>query len=58
MVRGEFFRLRPSRGRKKTRVLLEQTTVIDPDRHERSARSLDADELRAVGEALSLLLGL
>jgi mRNA interferase MazF len=41
-----------------TRVLVEQTTVVDPQRLGRSAGRLDANELRAVDEALLLLLGL
>jgi mRNA interferase MazF len=41
-----------------TRVLVEQTTVVDPERLGRSAGRLDASELRAVDEALALLLGL
>jgi mRNA interferase MazF len=41
-----------------TRVLVEQTTVVDPERLGRSAGRLDADELRAVDEALMLVLGL
>ncbi len=41
-----------------TRVLVEQTTVVDPVRLGRSAGRLDADELRAVDEALALVLGL
>ena len=41
-----------------TRVLVEQTTVVDPQRLGRSAGRLDADELRAVDEALALILGL
>jgi len=41
-----------------TRVLVEQTTVVDPQRLGRSAGRLDAHELRAVDEALMLLLGL
>lgn len=41
-----------------TRVLVEQTTVVDPERLGRSAGRLDADELRSVDEALALLLGL
>ena len=41
-----------------TRVLVEQTTVVDPQRLGRSAGRLDADELRAVDEALALVLGL
>jgi mRNA interferase MazF len=41
-----------------TRVLVEQTTVVDPARLGRSAGRLDAAELRAVDEALELVLGL
>jgi mRNA interferase MazF len=40
-----------------TRVLVEQTTVVDPQRLGRSAGRLDPDELRAVDQALTLLLG-
>ena len=41
-----------------TLVLVEQTTVVDPQRLGRSAGRLDVAELRAVDEALSSLLGL
>jgi mRNA interferase MazF len=41
-----------------TRVLVEQTTVVDPQRLGRSAGRLEADELRAVDEALALVLAL
>ncbi len=41
-----------------TRVLVEQTTVVDPERLGRSAGRLDANELRSVDEALTLVLGL
>ena len=41
-----------------TRVLVEQTTVIDPQRLGRSAGRLDAGELRAVDDALTIVLGL
>lgn len=41
-----------------TRILVEQTTVVDPARLGRSAGRLDSDELRAVDEALALVLGL
>jgi len=41
-----------------TRVLVEQTTVVDPQRLGRSAGRLAAAELRAVDEALVLVLGL
>ena len=40
------------------RVLVEQTTVVDPGRLGRSAGRLEAGELRAVDEALMLVLGL
>ncbi len=43
---------------RETRVLVEQTTVIDPQRLGSSAGRLDARELRAVDEAISLVLGL
>jgi len=45
-------------GGTQTRVLVEQTTVVDPQRLGRSAGRLDADELRAVDEALALVLDL
>jgi mRNA interferase MazF len=41
-----------------TRVLVEQTTVVDPQRLGHSAGRLDASELRSVDEALMLVLGL
>lgn len=41
-----------------TRVLVEQTTVVDPQRLGASAGRLDAPEIRAVDDALSLLLGI
>jgi mRNA interferase MazF len=41
-----------------TRILVEQTTVVDPERLGRSAGRLEARELRAVDEALLLVLGL
>ena len=40
-----------------TRVLVEQTTVVEPERLGRSAGRLDARELRSVDEALLLVLG-
>ncbi len=39
-----------------THVLVEQTTVVDPQRLGRSAGRLDASELRAVDDALRLVL--
>lgn len=41
-----------------THVLVEQTTVVDPQRLGRSAGRLDVGELRAIDEALALVLGL
>jgi mRNA interferase MazF len=41
-----------------TRVLVEQTTVVDPQRLGRSAGRLGAEDLRAVDDALALVLGL
>jgi mRNA interferase MazF len=43
---------------RETRVLVEQTTVVDPQRLGSSAGRLAATELRAVDEALTLVLGL
>ena len=41
-----------------TRVLVEQTTVVDPQRLGRSAGRLESEELHAVDQALTLVLGL
>ncbi len=41
-----------------TRVLVEQLTVVDPQRLGRSAGRLDASEIRAVDDALGLILSL
>jgi mRNA interferase MazF len=41
-----------------TRVLVEQTSVVDPQRLGASAGRLDGEELRAVDDALMLVLGL
>jgi mRNA interferase MazF len=43
---------------RETRVLVEQTTVVDPQRLGRSVGRLEAAEMSAVDEALSLILGL
>jgi mRNA interferase MazF len=43
---------------RETRILVEQTTVVDPQRLGRSAGRLEANELRAVDESLTLILGL
>lgn len=45
-------------GGEEARVLVEQTTVVDPRRLGRSAGRLEAHELRALDEALMLVLGL
>ena len=57
-ARPATFRPTISLGDTETRVLVEQTTVVDPERLGRSAGRLDANELRAVDEALALVLGL
>lgn len=44
--------------REDTRVLVEQTTVVDPQRLGRSVGRLEAAELLAVDEALALIFGL
>jgi mRNA interferase MazF len=41
-----------------TRILVEQTTVVDPERLGRSAGRLDASELQSVDEALLLIFGI
>ncbi len=41
-----------------TRILVEQTTVVDPQRLGPSAGRLNAGELRAVDDALALILAL
>lgn len=41
-----------------TRVIVEQTTVVDPQRLGPSVGRLEAHELRPVDEALALVLGL
>lgn len=43
---------------RETQILVEQSTVVDPQRLGHSAGRLDADELRAVDDALVLVLGL
>ena len=43
---------------RETRVLVEQTTVVDPQRLGRSAGRLEARELRAVDKALIIVLDL
>jgi mRNA interferase MazF len=41
-----------------TRILVEQTTVVDPERLGRSAGRLDVTELQSVDEALALIFGI
>jgi mRNA interferase MazF len=41
-----------------TRVVVEQTIVVDPQRLGRSAGRLDAGEMRAVDGALALVFGI
>jgi mRNA interferase MazF len=41
-----------------TCILVEQTTVVDPERLGRSAGRLDASELQSVDEALALIFGI
>lgn len=57
-ARAASFRPTISVERRQTRVLVEQTTVVDPQRLGRSAGRLEPSELRAVDDALSLVLGL
>ncbi len=57
-ARPASFRPTITLGGRETRVLVEQTTVVDPQRLGRSAGRLEASELRAVDEALGLILGL
>ena len=57
-ARAATFRPRITVGGEETLVLVEQTTVVDPQRLGRSVGRLDAHELRAVDEALMLVLGL
>jgi mRNA interferase MazF len=43
---------------RETRVLVEQTTVVDPQRLGRSMGRLETGELLAIDQALALVLGL
>lgn len=43
---------------RQTRVIVEQTTVVDPQRLGRSVGRLDASEMGAVDEALALILNI
>src|SRR6266567_6311698 len=57
-ARAASFRPTITLAGQQTRVLAEQTTVVDPERLGRSAGRLAASELRSVDEALALILGL
>jgi mRNA interferase MazF len=57
-ARPATFRPTISLDNTETRVLVEQITVVDPVRLGRSAGRLDADELRAVTDALALVFDL
>lgn len=57
-ARAASFRPLITLGGQQTCVLVEQTTVVDPERLGRSAGRLEPSELRAVDEALLLVLGL
>ena len=57
-ARAASFRPAITLDERDTRVLVEQTTVVDPQRLGRSAGRLEAAELRAVDEALALVLGI
>jgi mRNA interferase MazF len=56
-ARPASFRPTISIGASDTHVLVEQTTVIDPQRLGASEGRLAADEPRAVDDALALILG-
>ena len=56
-ARPATFRPVISVGGEDTRVLVEQITVVDPQRLGRSAGRLEVSELLAVDEALALILG-
>jgi mRNA interferase MazF len=45
-------------GGQETRILVEQTTIVDPHRLGDPAGRLEANELRALDDALALVLGL
>jgi mRNA interferase MazF len=57
-ARPATFRPAIALDRTETRILVEQTTVVDPQRLGRSVGRLDARQLRTVDEALLLVLGL
>ncbi len=57
-ARPASFRPTITPDQRETRILVEQTTVVDPQRLGRPAGRLEASELRAVDNALALILGL
>lgn len=57
-ARAATFRPVVTIGGEETGVLVEQTTVVDPQRLGRSVGRLEPSELRAVDDALALILGL
>jgi mRNA interferase MazF len=57
-VRPTSFRPTITLDGRETRVIVEQTTVVDPQRLGPSAGRLEVSELRAVDDALELILGL
>jgi mRNA-degrading endonuclease toxin of MazEF toxin-antitoxin module len=57
-ARAATFRPTIEIGGTETKVLVEQTTVVDPQRLGGSAGRLEIAELQAIDEALALVLGL
>jgi mRNA interferase MazF len=57
-ARAASFRPAITIGDTETRVLVEQVTVVDPERLGASAGRLGAAEVQSVDEALALLLGI
>lgn len=57
-ARGASFRPEVRIGERATRVLVEQTAAVDPQRLGTAAGHLGFDELRAVDAALRLVLSL
>jgi len=58
VARPAYFRPRITVGGAPTSVLVEQTTVVDPERLGDLAGRLDVGELQAVDNALALVLGI
>lgn len=58
VARPASFRPVISLGGTPTSVLVEQTTVVDPERLGSSAGRLEVGELQAVDDALALVLGI